>query len=267
MEREPCTSGNGRSTIDHDQLVAQCGWVKTVARNLVRDPYGADDVAQDTLLAALTAPPPDAPNVERMRAWLGRVAFNMSQLAARRNARRRTREERAAQAEALASAADDIARTSLSEHIADAVKQLDEPYRSAVQMRYFEGLSTADIAHRAGTSEGVVRKRLWRARSKLREVFAETGERESWLSALVALPAGARRSAGSLRDALGRSAARRGTPRLAASGAALGLAASLALVAILGRETREGAAIELGRTPLRSAAAAGTEGIEEAGTG
>ena len=201
MEIEPSRNGNGHPCIDHDQLVAQYGWVKTVAKNLVRDPFGADDVAQETVLAALVAPPADAPNVERLRAWLGRVAFNMSQLAARRNARRRTREERVAQDEALASAVDHLAKVSLSEHVVGAVTELEEPYRTAVELRYFEGLSTADIARRTGTTDSAVRKRLWRARTKLRESLeeAEPRGRDSWLAALIALPSNLRRLGASMR--------------------------------------------------------------------
>src|SRR4030095_3167014 len=44
----------------HARLTAHYGWVRAVARNLVRDPWGAEDVTQETLLAALRAPPPAA---------------------------------------------------------------------------------------------------------------------------------------------------------------------------------------------------------------
>ena len=47
--------------IDPDQLVAHAGWLQGVARNLVRDPWGAEDVAQEALLAALASPPRPVP--------------------------------------------------------------------------------------------------------------------------------------------------------------------------------------------------------------
>ena len=46
---------HGNSGRTADLLLAQSGWVRSLARHLVRDPYRADDVAQETLLAALRA--------------------------------------------------------------------------------------------------------------------------------------------------------------------------------------------------------------------
>ena len=53
-------------TIDRSLLLEQGPWVKRLARNLVRDPFRADDVAQETLLAALAAPPRDAADARRL---------------------------------------------------------------------------------------------------------------------------------------------------------------------------------------------------------
>jgi RNA polymerase sigma-70 factor (ECF subfamily) len=165
---------NARTTIDSELLVAQYGWVRTVARNLVRDRYRAEDVAQETLLAALVRTPPDVADEGRMRAWLGRVAFNLSQLSSRQNSRRLARERRAARAEALASTLERVESASVAACVSDAVSGLKEPYRTTVELRYYEGLSTAAIAARTGTSEIAVRKRLWRARGKLRESLMES---------------------------------------------------------------------------------------------
>src|SRR6185436_14318880 len=92
---------------DHLQLTAHYAWLHAVARNLVRDPWGAEDVTQETLLAALASPPPDVPDDQRLRAWLGRVAFNLSRLGARQGARRRAREVLVARAEAVPSVSDE----------------------------------------------------------------------------------------------------------------------------------------------------------------
>ncbi len=156
------------AAIDSELLVAQYGWIRNVSRSLVRDHWGAEDVAQETVLAALAAPPPDARDAQRLRAWLGRVAFNLSRLAARQSARRRGREERAARSEALPSVSDQWESAAAQASVAGAITALDEPYRTAVELRYLEGLSTADIAERTGATELAVRKRLWRARGKLR---------------------------------------------------------------------------------------------------
>lgn len=153
---------------DHLQLTAHYGWVHAVARNLVRDPWGAEDVTQETLLAALASPPPEVPDDQRLRAWLARVAFNLSRLGARQGARRRAREVRVARRESLPSVTDELESAGTFEALSRAIDELEEPYRDVVLMRYFDGLSTAEIAERSGASELAVRKRLWRARNKLR---------------------------------------------------------------------------------------------------
>ena len=52
--------------------------------------------------------------------------------------------------------------------IAQMVGELDEPYRSTVLLRYFEGASAAEIARRQGVPAGTVRWRLKEALDQLR---------------------------------------------------------------------------------------------------
>ncbi len=179
----------GRLAIDRELLEEQTFWVHTLARSLVRDADGAHDIAQETLLAALSAPPSDAPDARRLRAWLGKVASNLAHLSLRRSSRRRAREERVARREELGSTADSVIRAALLDHVEAAVNALEEPYRTTVHLRYFEGLSTLEIATRTRTSETSVRKRLWRARAKLRKRLdgregQDDSGREYWLSGL-----------------------------------------------------------------------------------
>jgi RNA polymerase sigma factor (sigma-70 family) len=159
--------------VDHELLVAQLGWVRSVATNLVRDHNRAEDVTQETVLAALSAPPRDAADAYRLRAWLGRVAFNLSKLGARQGLRRRAREERVARPEALPSVLEEVESLVVLRELGEAVRALPVAYRQVVELRYFEGLSTAEIAARAGTTELAVRKRLWRARARLRDTLEE----------------------------------------------------------------------------------------------
>jgi RNA polymerase sigma-70 factor (ECF subfamily) len=179
---------------DHAQLTAHYGWVHAVARNLVRDPWGAEDVTQETLLAALAAPPREIPDDQRLRAWLGRVAFNLSRLGARQGARRRAREVRVARPEALPTVTEDLESAGTLAALSRAIAELPEPYKSVVVMRYFDGLSTAEIAARTDSSELAVRKRLWRARNKLRAALDHDPISGRLLAALFAWSGLARRA-------------------------------------------------------------------------
>lgn len=178
-----------QACIDPLLLAEQSRWVFSLASNLTHDPSGADDLAQETLLAGLAAPPEDANDPRRLRAWLGRVVFNLANLSTRRSVRRRAREEEVARPERESSAADTAIRKSILCSVGAAVEELREPYRSAVIMRYFEGRSTADIAASSNTTESAVRKRLWRARAQLRASLEpqHNGERQAWFQAALPL--------------------------------------------------------------------------------
>ena len=65
---EAPTSSEAPRALDRDSLAAQTSWLRAVTRNLVRDPWGAEDVTQETLLAALAAPPRDVSTDQRLRA-------------------------------------------------------------------------------------------------------------------------------------------------------------------------------------------------------
>ena len=175
-----------KAGIDMDLLLAQENWLRAVARHLVRDPARAEDVAQETLLAAIQSPPRDAEDPRRLRAWLGRVAHNLAHLDTRRRMRRRAREERVARGESQSSVADVVLHGSILAEVELAVSQLEEPYQSAVRARYFEGQSTQDIARATATTDNAVRKRLWRAREKLRQILdrRHNGDRLAWFNAL-----------------------------------------------------------------------------------
>ncbi|MFY9345183.1 MAG: sigma factor, partial [Planctomycetota bacterium] len=90
------------------ELLADLGWVRTLARALARDGHDADDLAQDACLAALQSPPPHDHNV---RGWFQRVLANLVRQGERSRWRRHRREAALAgeRAGAAAAPADELA--------------------------------------------------------------------------------------------------------------------------------------------------------------
>jgi len=176
-----------RTTIDPDLLLAQTEWVQRLARRLVTDEDRARDVAQDAFLAALERPPEKAGNETSLRAWLARVVRSIVHGGARSEARRRVRETSAAPRPPTDSVADTIARASQLQLVVETVMELEEPYRAALLMTYFDGLSAAEAGRRTGASEVAVRKRVSRGLQRLREKLdrLHDGDRTAWVSALV----------------------------------------------------------------------------------
>jgi RNA polymerase sigma-70 factor (ECF subfamily) len=181
----------GGSHAERALLEEQSPWVHAFARRIVRDPHGANDIAQEALLAALLAPPPRRDSARELRAWLGSVTVNLARRTVQRGSRRAARERRAARDEALPSTLDAMGRAAVHDVVVQAVAKLDEPYRTAIRLRYFENVPIAEIARRTGTGETRVRKWLWRGRALLRAQLERSrrdrGPRGGslWLSSLL----------------------------------------------------------------------------------
>ncbi|MGH7150064.1 MAG: RNA polymerase sigma factor, partial [Planctomycetota bacterium] len=171
---------------DQEALLSEVGWVRSLARSLVADAHLADDLAQDACLAALEA----SPRTDRpIRGWLATVLRNLVRQSKRREARRRGREERAARPESVDAAADLVGRVALQREVVDAVLALEEPYRTAILLRFFEGLPPRGIAERTGVPVATAKTRLARGLERLRHRLdgARGGDRKAWLVALLPL--------------------------------------------------------------------------------
>jgi len=151
-------------------LLRQSHWVRALALEVLGDPQGADDVTQDTLVAAMRHGVARA-DESRLRAWLRSTARNFA-LAARRSAgRRRRRETQVARPERLPSASDALERIELQRRLAEAVRALPSPEREIVALRYFDDCTPREIARQLGLTPNAVSSRLTRARAKLREAL------------------------------------------------------------------------------------------------
>jgi RNA polymerase sigma-70 factor (ECF subfamily) len=168
-----------------DRILAQAGWVRDLAQRLVSDAHLAEDLAQETMAAALEHPPAEE---LKLRPWLARVLRNFLNQFARREGRRRLREEAAARYDA--EDPDELARQVAVHHeLSGAVLELDEPYRTAIVLRYFRELPPREIARQMGVPVKTVNSRLTRGLRKLRERLdrAEGGNRRAWMLALFSL--------------------------------------------------------------------------------
>ncbi|MGE0396715.1 MAG: sigma-70 family RNA polymerase sigma factor [Kofleriaceae bacterium] len=176
-----------------EQLTAEMAWIRRLAFALVRDDSVADDVAQDTWLAAAGKVPSDRP----IRPWLSRVVTNIVRMRARSTKRREATEGAAVtdgavptEASVDSATADDlIDRVELQRAIVDAVLALAEPYRSTVLLHFFEGLSSAEIARRLGVPGSTVRGRLHTSLDQLRARLKDRYRKRGGLAALVPIAA------------------------------------------------------------------------------
>ena len=152
-------------------------WMRRLARALVADASTADDVVQDAWTKVGGAPG---------TAYMAAVVRSLARRWLRSERRRAIRERAVASDEALPSTAEIAARSELAHALAEAVERLEEPYRTTIVLRYYDDLSSADIARRAGIPAATVRARLKRGLDVLRaRLDQREGGRERWVSALL----------------------------------------------------------------------------------
>jgi RNA polymerase sigma factor (sigma-70 family) len=153
---------------------------------VVRDPNAADDLEQETWVAALETPPRHASS---LRGWFGAVVRSRARRAGRTATRRAARESAAAHGEAVVSPAELAEIADTHRRVVEAVVALEEPYRAAILLRYFEGLAVEDVARRTASPLETTRSRLKRGVAKLRERLSRelATEERPWHLALVPL--------------------------------------------------------------------------------
>ena len=180
----------GSSPVPIEALLAHQGFVRALARQLVRDPHAAEDVAQETWIEAARA----RKLPRSLRGWLAEIVRTRASNRRRADVRRLAREHTAARTESV-EAHDVVERVELESRVVRAVLALREPYRGVILGRYYENADTAELARRQGVTESSVRSQETRALELLRRELDETFDsgRAAW-SAIVA-PLGQRETA------------------------------------------------------------------------
>ncbi len=169
-----------------EDLLVHSGWLSTLALRLLRDVAEAEEFVQETWLKALARPPrKEVP----IRPWLARVLRNTVHEERRAGARRSDRERGTARDEVLPSTSEMVGNVESQTLLAQLVLELEEPYKSAVMLRYYEGLSAVQIARRMDIPAGTVR---WRTSEGLKRLTEELdrrhgGERLAWCTAFAPL--------------------------------------------------------------------------------
>ena len=168
--------------LDRERLLEHHAWLQGLAEDLVRDASHADDVVQETFLAALTC---RTGGPRQLGPWLKTVLRNCVRQSHLVRGRRLRREEKVARPECVVSAAErSFEQKELQAHLERQVARLREPYRSTVVLHYFRELTLEEIARRQGLASATVRTRLRRALEELRTRM-RSREPGLWAGALL----------------------------------------------------------------------------------
>jgi RNA polymerase sigma-70 factor (ECF subfamily) len=176
---------NSNVVLTADSLLAYEPFLRAVARGLLSDEHGVQDLVQETWVRALESPPRKQSS---LKSWLASVARNIARNGYRGEGRRKARELVAARPEQLdVEASCELLET--HRRVVDGVLALEEPYKSVVILTYYQGLSPGEIAERLDRKPATVRSQLHRAHGILRsQMDAEFGgDRGAWAALLMPL--------------------------------------------------------------------------------
>lgn len=205
MGPEPMSPLPGPCSVE--ELLAQSSWLRRLAVTLVAGEDAAEDLVQETWLAALRHPPRGGGSP---RPWLARIARNLASNFRRGEARRTEREARAPEHgperdRPALDPASVVEEVEAQRVLAEAVVRLEEPLRTAVVLRHLRGLDSHEIGRLQGIPAATVRGHLKRGLERLRaDLDRRFGDRRAWCVAFAGLArhgAGAGPTAGALAGA------------------------------------------------------------------
>jgi RNA polymerase sigma-70 factor, ECF subfamily len=149
-------------------------WLQRLALALAHDRDDADELVQQTLVAAWDRPRATDDGVGR--GWLAGVLRNRFRMLRRAGARRAARERGAGQPEIVGDDPErEHARIELLRWLLVELERLPDEDRSLVVRRYFDGERAAEIASALGLPPATVRSRLSRVLARLRAALEQRG--------------------------------------------------------------------------------------------
>ncbi|RPJ26953.1 MAG: RNA polymerase sigma factor [Chloroflexi bacterium] len=143
-----------------------------LALSIVGDPVEANEVTQETFIAALRSLPVYQEK-KSFKAWLYTIALNHSRSHLRKRKildRLRTTLTTIFQIESQKGILPEeaVIQNEKEAQIWSSLNELDERHRAVVVLRYFHELSIAEISEILSVNEGTIHSRLHSAREKLR---------------------------------------------------------------------------------------------------
>lgn len=177
-------TGSGSITVALDDMQ----WLRRFAAMLARDADEADDLVQETLVAAWTSPPPDTGRPARP--WLATVLRNRFRMQRRAGARRELREGLGTSVSTTTTEPErELARLEVLRVLLAELDHLAPEDQKILVRRFFEGESAAEIATLLKIPAATVRSRIHRSLQRLRGALDQSfGDRRAW-SVVVLLPA------------------------------------------------------------------------------
>lgn len=153
------------------------GPVLGLAKRLLRDPNLAAEVVQEVMLRLWNNPEKFDGTRGSLRSFLLAHTHGRSIDLIRSESARRIREERDAQLAVKAglSLEEEVWEMALADHVRQALAELDEEVRKAIELAYFGGHTYREVAELLNTPEGTVKSRIRSGLQSLNGLLTKAG--------------------------------------------------------------------------------------------
>ena len=178
---------NSDRPIPIEELLDYAPQLQQLAGRLAAE-WDRDDVVQETWLRVLEQPPRHRRN---LASWLSGALRMRSADHYRRETSQRQRVARAADRgaktrDSSTTPEELLERTEAHEALVRSLRDLEEPYRHALLLHYFDGLSTQQIASQLKVPKSTVLSHLRRGRERLRKLLSSRYGDQSFALCLTA---------------------------------------------------------------------------------
>jgi RNA polymerase sigma-70 factor (ECF subfamily) len=153
------------------------GPVFGLAKRLLRDPDLAEEIVQEVMLRLWNNPEKFDADRGSLRSYLLSHTHGRSIDLIRSESARRIREERDAKlaVEAGLSLEEEVWEMALADHVRNALGELDEGERKAIELAYFGGYTYREVAKLLNTPEGTIKSRIRSGLQRLNGLLVKSG--------------------------------------------------------------------------------------------
>jgi len=152
-----------------------------LALRVLRDDTLAEDAVQEAFMSLWRTAPRFVPERGKASTWILTLVHRKAVDIVRREQVRRT-DALVQDAGDQANAADEEAWLRLQrERVQNALRQLPDQQREAIELAYYGGFTQSELAERLGQPLGTIKSRMFAGLARLRELLEEPGiERTRW---------------------------------------------------------------------------------------
>jgi RNA polymerase sigma-70 factor (ECF subfamily) len=155
-----------------------------LALRILRDEALAEDAVQEAFLALWRTASRFVPERGKASTWILTLVHRRSVDLVRREQLRRAEslDEGQEPAEGTGGADEEAWLRLQRERVQEALQQLPDPQREALELAYYGGFTQSELAERLGQPVGTIKSRMFAGLARLRELLGDPGMETAWNS-------------------------------------------------------------------------------------